>query len=410
MKLLSIITKPSPYMRDFYLRHPLLTSQSFEDQHEALVDDTYGGSEIWSTGLLEFGYQSQRIFVNIPEIQKRWAQEQGLVYDESNWLENIARSQIKKYQPDLLFISNYSTFSADFVKSLRNDVPSIRLIIGWCGAPYHDPAIFCEYDFVLSNVPELVKDFQANGHCCYHLNHAFDPRLLKKIDASQPPNVNFSFVGSIVKAAGYHNRRETILLDLLKYTEIEIWSAIERPTLGMKMKKRAVLVSYDLIQYALRSGLPKDRLAKIPRLGKFAQFNVRPYTFVDSRLAKRANPPLFGLPMIQKLRDSKVTLNTHIDVAQTSASNMRLFEATGVGTCLLTDWKANLKELFEPEVDVATYRDSKECIEKVQHLLQNEKERQAMAESGQRRALRDHTIYHRAEQLDEIIREHLKKS
>ncbi len=88
---------------------------------------------------------------------------------------------------------------------------------------------------------------------------------------------------------------------------------------------------------------------------------------------------------------------------------MRLFEATGVGTCLLTDWKENLNTLFEPDVEVASYRNSRECIEKVKFLLQNEKERLAIAEAGQRRTLQDHTIYKRAEQLDDIIKGYWRK-
>jgi spore maturation protein CgeB len=44
----------------------------------------------------------------------------------------------------------------------------------------------------------------------------------------------------------------------------------------------------------------------------------------------------------------------------------------------------------------------------VQYLLQNEKERQAIAEAGQKRTLQNHTIYHRAEQIDTIIRENLR--
>jgi len=103
-----------------------------------------------------------------------------------------------------------------------------------------------------------------------------------------------------------------------------------------------------------------------------------------------------------------VTLNTHIDVSPTSASNMRLFEAAGVGTCLLTDWKENLKELYEPDVEVVAYRDAKECIAKMSHLLRNERDRKAIAEAGQKRVLHDHTIYRRAEQLDEILRAHLR--
>ena len=83
---------------------------------------------------------------------------------------------------------------------------------------------------------------------------------------------------------------------------------------------------------------------------------------------------------------------------------MRLFEATGVGTCLLTDWKSNINDLYEADTELATYCSAEECIDKVRYLLEHEKERKAMAEAGQRRTLQDHTIYTRAEQLDNIIR------
>ncbi|HYG80937.1 MAG TPA: glycosyltransferase, partial [Pyrinomonadaceae bacterium] len=103
-------------------------------------------------------------------------------------------------------------------------------------------------------------------------------------------------------------------------------------------------------------------------------------------------------------RESRVVLNTHIDISTTSASNMRLFEVTGVGSCLLTDWKPNIGDLFEPDSEVITYRGAEECIEKVDYLLSHESERRAIAAAGQRRTLRDHTLARRAEQLDAIIR------
>ncbi len=50
--------------------------------------------------------------------------------------------------------------------------------------------------------------------------------------------------------------------------------------------------------------------------------------------------------MYQVLRRSRITLNSHIDLAGREAGNMRLFEATGVGAFLLTDFKDNLHTLF----------------------------------------------------------------
>ncbi|MFC7702433.1 hypothetical protein ACFQX9_37905 [Bradyrhizobium sp. GCM10028915] len=59
-----------------------------------------------------------------------------------------------------------------------------------------------------------------------------------------------------------------------------------------------------------------------------------------------ASPPhrcyqdeVWGVEIYQALRSSRITLNSHIDMASREAGNGRLFEATGVGTFLLTDYK-----------------------------------------------------------------------
>ncbi|MFO0210108.1 MAG: glycosyltransferase, partial [Pseudanabaena sp.] len=91
-------------------------------------------------------------------------------------------------------------------------------------------------------------------------------------------------------------------------------------------------------------------------------------------------------------------------------SNMRLFETTGVGSCLITDWKQNINDLFEPDREVVTYRSSSECIEKVKWLLSNPLEAEKIAKAGQHRTLKDHTFDIRSVQLDLIIQEALKYS
>ncbi|MDQ3755068.1 MAG: glycosyltransferase, partial [Acidobacteriota bacterium] len=93
-----------------------------------------------------------------------------------------------------------------------------------------------------------------------------------------------------------------------------------------------------------------------------------------------------------------------IDISPVSASNMRLFEATGVGSCLLTDWRANISTLFEPDREVVTYRNAEECIEKATYLLDHESERQQIARAGQRRTLREHTYARWAAGFDEVVR------
>jgi spore maturation protein CgeB len=125
---------------------------------------------------------------------------------------------------------------------------------------------------------------------------------------------------------------------------------------------------------------------------------------LQQRYPKRFHESVFGLENFRVLGRSRLTFNCHIDCAENSAGNVRLFEATGMGTCLITDWKTNLPQLFEPDTEVVTYKSLEECVEKVNYLLEHEPERQRIAAAGQKRTLRDHTFEKRAAQLDEIVR------
>ena len=119
----------------------------------------------------------------------------------------------------------------------------------------------------------------------------------------------------------------------------------------------------------------------------------------ESPIRKAYRGPAWGLSMYRILRGSRISVNYHIELSGEYANNMRLYETTGVGTLLLTDWKRNLHELFEPEVEVVTYRTPEECVEKIRYFLEHEEERARIAKAGQARTLRDHTYRSRMAEL-----------
>ena len=121
------------------------------------------------------------------------------------------------------------------------------------------------------------------------------------------------------------------------------------------------------------------------------------------------NPASYGLAMYELLLRSKVTLNMHAGFASTWTGNMRLFEATGIGTCLVTDWKENISQIFSPDSEVVTYKSVQECIEKVQWLLNNPGQRKEIASAGQRRTLHDHTYANRVEEIDSLFRNYFQR-
>lgn len=405
MRLLKISTLPATYWRGFYSKRPGLSAKDYSAQHQALMYDSAGWADFWSVALGKLGYIACEVVSNVAPLQQAWADENGIPF-ERNWLFEITAAQVKAFKPEVLFVNDYAIYSAAYLKRLKSECRSIRLVLGWCGAPYRDASVFEEYDIVLSSVPELVGEFLAQGHRCLHVNHAFEPRILERIDCASAAETDFAFIGSLAKKSGFHIKREALLLRLIERTPLQIWAEVGRHSWRERSGLRVRQFAYDAVEAARRSGI--TRVLNVPPARKVLRWKERPTLPppVDLRLRRMAQAPIFGLEMFQKLAQSRVTLNSHIDISSCSASNMRLYEATGAGSCLLTDWKENLRDLFEPDTEVLSYRNAEDCIEKVRYLLDHEDQRQAIAAAGQRRTLRDHTFRHRAEQIVEIIEQY----
>src|SRR5207237_10119566 len=86
-------------------------------------------------------------------------------------------------------------------------------------------------------------------------------------------------------------------------------------------------------------------------------------------LVRRYHGEAWGLHMLRVLAGARIAVNRHIDVAEDNANNMRLYEATGVGSLLLTDAKQNLGELFDVGREVVTYRNADELGDAIEHDL-----------------------------------------
>ena len=407
MRLLKLGIYHSIYLRDFYANHAELKNQTYAVQHKTLIEDCFGSSDFWTRELNKLGYETADIIANAELLQARWALENDFSFSDGEVSFEIAAAQIKKFRPDVLLIADYSIINAEFIRNIRRECPSIRLILGWCGAPYKDLSNIREWDIALSCVPELVAEFRVQNIQSFHINHAFAPRILDKIDTESSPNTDFAFIGSIVKQNKFHIERENLLFELIEKTNLQIWSNIVRPSVRQKSGNAVRRKAHKIVSAARSAGISEKLLNNLPLVRKVAGWDAPPgsHQFIDKRIARRTRPPIFGIEMFQQLRDARVVFNNHIDISPVSASNMRLFETTGVGACLITDWKENLADLFEPDAEVLTYRTAAECAEKVKYILEHENERRSIAEAGQVRTLREHTFENRAQEIDKIIRD-----
>ncbi|MET0626140.1 MAG: hypothetical protein ABW250_24610, partial [Pyrinomonadaceae bacterium] len=276
MRLLKLGVYYSNYLEQFYARRPGLAAEPYAAQHAALIEDCFGSSDFWTKALSELGYETCDLVINAGPLQRAWAAERGMAFDETGWLFDIAEAQVRDFRPDVLIVADYSTVTAAFLRRLREVCPSLRLVLGWCGAPYGDGSVFGEWDVVLSCVPELVSHFREAGHRSRHVNHAFEPRVLGRLDArAGAPAADFVFIGSLVKTERFHLGREKLLSRLVEKTGLQIWSEVGPP--------------------------PPSRLRSAARFLRHGPAKSPP-SAIDPRVARRARPPLFGLDMFGQLR------------------------------------------------------------------------------------------------------------
>jgi hypothetical protein len=404
MKLLKITSFYPDYLNHFYSRHPGIEKKSFSEQKAALDYDAFGWADSWSNTLTPLGYDVMEITWNAGPMQRAWAAEHSIPNSGADELNKIALSQVKSFKPDVLWFEDYNV---DLLKAIKAEASSIQLILGWVGSAIPRTDIWRDLDLILSCAPESVDHLRASGLRSALLQHGFDPRISGRLKAG-PKQVDFSFIGQLVRLNQFHLQREHLLEQLATRIGIDIFSP--SADLGWKEDVKSLLLTglYGGMKILRSAGASDATLRSIPILRRTVGLPSRPLRPVNPVLKPFLKPGVFGLEMFQILYDSRITLNIHADSSPRFASNMRLFETTGVGTCMVTDWKDNLPELFEPDTEVVTYRTADECVEKVSWLLGHAKEREEIARAGQARTLRDHTFAHRATALNEIIRQKIR--
>jgi spore maturation protein CgeB len=324
--------------------------------------------------------------------------------DSSSSPRCIVVEQARRFAPDVLM---FNSPDETLLSAIQAACPSLCLTFGWVGSALGLRELWRRMDFMLSCAPESVEELRRRGAKAEHLNHAFDSQI-NALPLPFKPEVAVSFVGTIVRRGQFHLKREEILEAVAQELPLEIFTPSS--TAGVRdYAKAAFSGGLHAVASVLGSvGLLEPARHRIRAFGRVLPFASPMKLPINRRLARISRPAVYGMDYYAVLRQSRVSLNIHADSSPRFASNIRLFEATGVGSCLLTDWKPNLGDLFELDREVVAYRSAIECRAQAKWLLEHPRERLEIARRGQARALRDHNFEIRARELDGIIKRHLK--
>jgi hypothetical protein len=394
MRFLILNTDFSEFLHWLYAQHPGLEKKSYEEQKQAMVKSQFGIAGFYSSNLQKLGHRALDIHVNNWFMQMAWAKEHGMhleqqmpvVEEWKNVMQRLRRTaartplrhlrpifspmlrrmgilepslytvlakQIEYYKPDIVLNQAMGNISSRFLRGMK---PHVQLMVGQHAATQlPESGNWGCYDLVISSFPPTINWFRRKGISAEMSRLGFEPGVLQRL-TRRNSTFDITFIGSFHKI--YSSR--IALLETLcdKFEQMRLWG----PSIDH-----------------LSSNSPVRRC------------------YVNKA---------WGVEMYQILYSSKIIFNHHGDIPP-YANNLRLFEATGVGTLLITDWKENLHEMFEPGREVVTYQNAEECVELIRYYLDHEEERKAVARAGQKRTLSDHTYYQRMQELVEIVREYI---
>jgi spore maturation protein CgeB len=386
MRILVLNADYPRFLAWLYRRQPGLEHACYADQMAARNASLFGLADFYSRNFAALGHPAAEIHVNNPWLQAAWARERGMATEPPEppgaiagkappaWLQRVATpfkpllrplarkvglsprldgqaedillAQIEEFRPDLVL--NQDVFHVDTHLMRRIKGIGSPILVGQVGIEPSRGEDWSVYDLMISQLPTTVKFFRGLGVRA-EVNHlAFEPAILDALPAAPAADVDVSFVGSISLD---HRQRIALLEAVAERYDLKLWG--NRP-----------------------QALP-----------------------ASSPLHCCFQGEVWGAEMYQVLRRSRITLNSHIDLAGREAGNMRLFEATGVGAFLLTDFKDNLDTLFAPDREVAVWRSIEECLQRIEHHLRDGEDRSAIARAGQARTMAQHTYRHRAAEI-----------
>jgi hypothetical protein len=273
--------------------------------------------------------------------------------DIISFYNKILFKQIEMFNPDLIWNIGNTIFKHNLFDNFKNCLKIVEI----------DGAVTVEknlnkYDFVRCSLPSHAKDLKINNIDFQQYSFAFESKWLKNIEKKEK-KIDLGFIGSL---SPIHKGRIKYLEFLCNHFEnIKIWA----PTLA---------------------GVDKN-----------------------SPIRKVYEGELVGIDNLQKMAEIKIVLNYQVDTSNDYCDNIRLFETTGVGAFLLTDMKNNLSNFYTIGEEIIAHQGAESSLNLIKYYLKNEKEREIIAQKGQKKTLIQYSYKEQIELFLDYLNYFLKK-
>ena len=146
-----------------------------------------------------------------------------------------------------------------------------------------------------------------------------------------------------------------------------------------------------------------ERIRLLNALAKTQKVDL--YTFSDTSELSNVQvhqgvKTLTEMPIV--FNSSRINLNITIRPIATGLS-LRVYDICGCGGFLMTNWQAELPELYEPGVEAEYFTSREELLDKAGYYLDHDEAREKIARNGYLRTVNDHTYDRRIAEMIRVV-------
>ena len=354
LRFLQVNTFYPSYLEDFYGDRPELVDAAYATQINALLDDGFASSHIFTRPLRALGLKTLQVIANNPIAQGAWLRDQGLPVPDAVNSAQVTKQQIETFEPDILYFTDIVTFDSRFIRTLSRKP---EIVSGWRGFPSPAGTDLSEYDVVMTSFDRIINEA-----------------------------VNLGAKSAVKFSPGFPE---------------------ECPVL-----KEERNIKWDVVFSGTVTHQHTNRIAMLDMLAQHSKDPIQPFSFGLFMTDVSALPPhvqafnqgaRWADDMLRTLRNARIVVNVDVDAFGNQPPNMRLIEATGAGAFLITPYHPELKNFFEPGIEVETFRNENELLSKILYFLDNPDQCDDIANRGQARCLEDHGLRGRTVWFKDIL-------
>ncbi|MFC1809213.1 glycosyltransferase [Candidatus Omnitrophota bacterium] len=378
MKFLQLYPFYDQFLSSCYRSDTSLRCCEYDEQLMRILQYGFGAHHLLVPQLDKYGYETEIVIPNCFTLQMQWAEEHGIDITDDDiqdkrWVYDIAKQQIEYFKPDILLIQQPVVFDSSFIRTLKWEP---LLIMGSHGSDIPSTTDWSSFDMILSGLTRLREQaLKLGAKSVREFMPGFPLWIMSHLD-------------------GIKKEKDVVFLG--NWTEFQ-------------HEKRNRYIEY-IVQYIKSNNYPFS--CSLYMGGDIATI---PSNVSESNYGNR-----FGIDMYKTMCAGKIVFdgrgsirlldgeNTY-DLACNETANIRIFEAAGSGAFLLTEYHDNLNNYFKVGEEIETYANKDELIKKIHFYLDHPDERDTIAQQGQKRCHKDHSMKERARQFDVYVKEYMKQ-